>query len=106
MQRRKSPLQGLLSQLVVLAMLVSIGFASTQASAADAKRIDLNRASAEQLESLPGVGEVRAEAIVAERKRRGGFKNVDELLEVRGIGEKAIEKLRPLVKVSSGNTKP
>jgi competence ComEA-like helix-hairpin-helix protein len=65
--------------------------------------VNINTASLEELQLLPGVGEARARAIVNERKARGGFKSVEELLEVRGIGEANLEKLRPHV-VLTGKT--
>ncbi|MDI3318096.1 MAG: helix-hairpin-helix domain-containing protein [Bacillota bacterium] len=62
-------------------------------------RLDLNRATAEELDRLPGIGPARAQAIVALREARGGFRSVDELLEVRGIGPALLEELRSRVRV-------
>lgn len=59
--------------------------------------IDLNRASAEELEQLPGVGPVLAQRIVEYRQQVGRFQSVDELRNVRGIGSKRLEQIRPLV---------
>ena len=61
--------------------------------------VDLNTATVEQLDTLPGVGPVTATAIVAWRKANGRFTNVDQLGEVDGIGPARLEKLRPLVRV-------
>ena len=61
--------------------------------------VDLNRASAEELEALPGVGPATAAAIVAWRQAHGRFRTVGDLLEVRGIGPAKFEALRPLVRV-------
>jgi competence protein ComEA len=61
--------------------------------------LDLNTATTAQLEELPGIGPVLAEAIVDERERRGGFRSVNELRDVRGIGDKRFEDLRALVTV-------
>lgn len=61
--------------------------------------IDLNEADAEDLEELPGIGPVLAEAIIDERESRGGFRSVNELRDVRGIGEKRFEDLRDRVTV-------
>jgi competence protein ComEA len=61
--------------------------------------LDLNTATAEQLDTLPGVGPVTAAAIVAWRQANGTFTTVDQLGEVDGIGPARLEKLRPLVRV-------
>jgi competence protein ComEA len=61
--------------------------------------INLNTATVEQLDTLPGVGPVRAGAIVAWRNANGKFTSVDQLGEVDGIGPGRLEKLRPLVRV-------
>ena len=56
--------------------------------------VDINRASAAELEELPGVGPATAEAIIAHRDQHGPFASVDDLLDVRGIGEAKLEQLR------------
>ena len=61
--------------------------------------VNLNTASATELETLPGIGPVLAAAIVSERERRGGFRSVNELRQVRGIGEARFTDLKPLVTV-------
>ena len=61
--------------------------------------VDLNAATVEQLDTLPGVGPVTAAAIVAWRQANGKFTEVDQLGEVDGIGPARLEKLRPLVRV-------
>ncbi len=62
-------------------------------------RLNLNDASLEELESLPGIGPARARAIVHWREERGFFRELEELLEVPGIGPATLERLRPLVGV-------
>lgn len=62
-------------------------------------RVDLNTATVEQLDALPGVGPVTAAAIVAWRDAHGKFSTVDQLGEVDGIGPARLEKLRALVRV-------
>ncbi|MBX9981804.1 MAG: hypothetical protein CK429_11065 [Mycobacterium sp.] len=61
--------------------------------------VDLNTATVEQLDGLPGVGPVMAAAIVAWRQAHGRFTNVDQLAEVDGIGPARLDKLRSLVRV-------
>ena len=61
--------------------------------------INLNTATAEQLEAIPGIGPVLAQRIIEYRQTHGRFQSVDELLEVRGIGPKRLENMRPYVVV-------
>ena len=75
------------------------GARSGPAKAAPAAVINLNTATVQQLDTLPGVGPVRAAAIVAWRDANGKFTSVDQLGEVDGIGPGRLEKLRPLVRV-------
>jgi competence protein ComEA len=69
------------------------------AKGAPSAPVNLNTATVEQLDTLPGVGPVRAAAIVAWRNAHGKFTSVDQLGEVDGIGPGRLEKLRPLVRV-------
>ena len=73
--------------------------AGNSASGQPAIPIDLNRAAAEELDSLPGVGPATAAAIVTYRERSGPFASIDDLLKVPGIGPAKVEALRSLVKV-------
>ncbi len=83
-----------------LIVALSLGLAVAPVVAAEAQAtLDLNTATAEQLEALPGIGEVKAAAILAVRAERGGFRSVEELESVRGIGPALLEKLRGQVKV-------
>jgi competence protein ComEA len=61
--------------------------------------LDLNAATAEQLDTLPGIGPATARSIITYRTRHGRFRSVTELLEVPGIGPTKLEALRPLVRV-------
>jgi competence protein ComEA len=61
--------------------------------------VNINSATPAELETLPGIGPTLAEAIIAERERRGGFRSVNELRDVRGIGEKRFADLKDKVTI-------
>jgi competence protein ComEA len=75
------------------------GGAAGPGSSVPGALVDLNTATAEQLDTLPGVGPSTAAAIIAHRDENGPFTSVDQLLDVRGIGEAKLEQLRGLVSV-------
>lgn len=72
------------------------GFSSAQPKG----QLDLNAATLEQLDELPGIGESKARAILEYRMKKGRFSRIDELTEVKGIGEKMLEKLRVLLYIT------
>jgi competence protein ComEA len=99
-----------LFRVVAVALICgAIGLSGTAAApeAAPAKAkseagsgaVDLNGASEAQLQEVPGIGPSLAKRIVEFRKENGPFKTVEDLLKVRGIGEKSFERLRPHVTV-------
>ena len=57
--------------------------------------VNVNTASAAELEMLPGIGASRAKAVIEAREAKGGVKSLDDLLAVKGIGEASLAKLRP-----------
>ncbi len=61
--------------------------------------LDINKATAQDFEVLPGIGPNLAERIIETRKRLGGFKTVDDFKKVKGIGDKKFEKIRGMIKV-------
>jgi competence protein ComEA len=63
--------------------------------------LDLNLATEEDFDALPGIGPRLAERILEYRKSAGAFRSLDELRAVKGIGKKTFERIRPLVTVSS-----
>jgi competence protein ComEA len=97
----------------VIAVLVALGLsvatvsaqgnsqrASASSSASASAPINLNTATAAQLETLPGIGKSTAERILEYRQKNGSFKKVEDLMNVRGVGEKSFLKLKPLVTVA------
>lgn len=61
--------------------------------------ININTADLATLESLPGIGEAKAQAIIDYRTANGNFNSVDDLTHVKGIGEKMLAKIKDLVEV-------
>jgi competence protein ComEA len=64
-------------------------------------RLDLNTATLEQLDEIPGIGESKAKAIMDYRLKKGRFSRIEELVEVKGIGEKMLEKLKAFLYITS-----
>ena len=90
---------------VLLAVLVvSIAAVSAASEPALTGVVNINTATLEQLQLLPGIGEARARAIVSMRKQSGGFKSLDDLLEVKGIGKAMLDRLRPFLSLSGQTT--
>jgi competence protein ComEA len=79
----------------------SKGAATSKARATAANPVNLNSASAAQLQTLPGIGVSAAQRIVEYRQKNGSFKKIEELMNVKGIGEKSFLKLKPLITVGS-----
>ena len=63
--------------------------------------IDINLSTAQELEALPGIGPILAQRIVEHRMRVGGFQSIQDLDQVKGIGTKKLQVLRPLIHVIS-----
>jgi competence protein ComEA len=77
---------------------LSAGSASAEAApakAAPAAKVSLNSATVDQLAAVPGVGPKLAARIVEQRQKSGGFKSVEDILSVKGIGEKSFAKMQP-----------
>lgn len=96
-----------LAGLVLTLLLALPGAALAQTTPADTSGVpapgalvDVNAATATELEALPGIGARTAAAIVEYREKNGPFKKVEELMNVKGIGEKSFLRLKPLVTVT------
>lgn len=86
---------------LVLSLIVVTFLSMGAAFSAD--KLNLNTATKAELMMLPGVGDSTADAIIMYREQNGSFKSVDDLDNVKGIGDKKMEKLTDQVTVSSSN---
>ena len=84
---------------LALALILSAGVAQAAEKAAPAGKVNVNTASVEQLAALPGIGETLAARIVEHRQKQGAFRSTEELVNVKGIGEKSFAKLQPFLTV-------
>ena len=99
--------------LIVLLVFGLASFATAQTTAAAkpqkakpaktvatlAAPVNLNTATVAQLDALPGIGKSTAQRIVEYRQKNGGFKKIEELMNVKGVGEKSFLKLKPVITV-------
>jgi competence protein ComEA len=91
---------------LAVAVLLSAGSAAAAAKPAPTGKVNINTASAEQLTVLPGVGPALAAKIVEHRQKSGAFKTTQELMNVRGIGEKNFAKIQGYLTVGDGAARP
>ena len=104
-------------RMIIAAVLLVLAAGGTNVGAQESRRqgpskataqagvpVNLNTATAAQLESLPGVGPALAQRILDYRQSNGGFKKVEELMNVRGIGETSFLKLKSLLTMTPPRT--
>jgi competence protein ComEA len=89
------------SLALALALALPLSAAPDRAPRAPQQPVNLNTASVTELMQLPRVGLKTAERIVAFRKQHGGFQRPEELMNVKGIGEKSYAKLKPFLAASA-----
>ena len=104
-----------MNRVLVAALVITLGGAAHTAAQDTPARattavagapVNLNSATAAQLEALPGIGRATAERIIEYRQKNGNFKKPEDLMNVRGIGEKSFLKLKPLITVSASRVTP
>ena len=100
---------------MMTALVLVLGLVATAVSAQEAARpakastasasagapVNLNTATVAQLEALPGIGKSTAERILEYRQKNGSFKKIEDLMNVRGIGEKSFLKMKGLITVTA-----
>jgi competence ComEA-like helix-hairpin-helix protein len=103
MYRRKIPIRFLLS-FFLLGLIFSAS-AGAGKKKPPAQPVNINTANSEQLQQVPGIGPATAEKILQMRKSYGPFKSMDDLLAIRGLGAKRLEKMRRYLTVGKSAPK-
>jgi len=94
----------MLKALQTLALILALGIPAAASERAPQRPVNLNNATVTELMQLPRVGAKTAERIVAFRKQHGSFQRPEELMNVKGIGEKSFAKLKPFLTVGVSAT--
>ncbi|WP_105200696.1 MULTISPECIES: ComEA family DNA-binding protein [unclassified Pseudoalteromonas] len=95
-----SAIIGVLATTLLLATTAPVIAAPAEPSKSEASshaKVSLNQATAEQLQTLPGIGPAKAKAIIDYRDKNGGFKSIEQLDDVPGIGERLMAELKEKV---------
>jgi competence protein ComEA len=97
MARRSSAVRLILSSLFLSIVFSTVVLSATKKP--PLKPVNINTATSEELQQVPGIGPATAEKILQMRKSYGLFKSVDDLLSIRGIGKKRLDKMRKYLTV-------
>lgn len=98
-------MKNLITKCLALGLIILFSFVSAVSAQGgltpdlEANKININTASQAELQKLPRIGEVVAQRIIEFREKNGKFKKIEELMKVRGIGEKTFDNLKDLITV-------
>jgi competence ComEA-like helix-hairpin-helix protein len=94
--------------LFALAVLVlpALARAETPPDGTTTKAVNVNTATAMELTALPGIGQAKADAIVKYREEHGPYRSPEDLLQVRGIGEALLTRIRPHITTGGAKSNP
>lgn len=93
-------MEAIARRLAILALALCASAATVANKKPPAAPVNLNTATSEELQTVPGIGPATAEKILLMRKNYGAFKSVDDLLAIKGLGPKRLEKMRKYLTVS------
>lgn len=91
-----------IKRFAVIGIVIFFAFAGI-VMAADSAKVDLNKASIQELTQLKGIGEKFAERIIEYREKNGKFEKVEDIMKVKGIGQKKFDTIKDLIFVESGD---
>jgi competence protein ComEA len=91
--------KGFVFPLVLTSALMLVLAVPAHSQDNSAKKIDINSASVQELQKLPQIGAAVAQRIVDYREKHGKFSKIEEIMKVKGIGEKTFLKIKPLITV-------
>ena len=92
-------MKGIVFPLVLTFALISVLVVPSHPQDTPAKKIDINSASVQELQKLPRIGAAVAKRIVDYREKHGKFSKIEEIMKVKGIGEKTFLQIKPLIMV-------